>query len=205
MLQDQGASVVRFANSMLDAYKKEKNFIFVAIYISGIGIVERYILFQNEKRDPHKVRAHVLYILNPMLNHRRFIGRNERSNWKTYTTALDLRSNCTTFLRRCTLIRTSGTQRISSRNSRQLSTEFWTRTTCQHSRPVTRALTAITGTVRPIWINPRRKNNNGGADDQLEESGYKVVPDVLETDVDPWELTDKVEHTRFISPLMTPH
>jgi hypothetical protein len=61
----QGASIVRFANATLDAYKKEKNFVFVAIIISATGLVERYLLYQDYRRDPHKVRTgtHVLYML----------------------------------------------------------------------------------------------------------------------------------------------
>ena len=59
----QGASIVRFANTKLDAYKEQKNFVFVAIYIDFNGDVQRYLLYQNEKKDPHKVRTHVLYIL----------------------------------------------------------------------------------------------------------------------------------------------
>jgi hypothetical protein len=53
----QGASVVRFANTKLDAFKKEKNFVFVAIYIGYNGQVERYLLYQNVKKDPHQVRT----------------------------------------------------------------------------------------------------------------------------------------------------
>jgi len=44
----QGASIVRFANTFLDAYKKEKDFIFVAIYISNTGMMDRYVLYQNK-------------------------------------------------------------------------------------------------------------------------------------------------------------
>ena len=55
----QGASVVRFANTKLDAYKKEKSFVFVAIFISATGLVERYFLYQNEKKDPYEVRTYV--------------------------------------------------------------------------------------------------------------------------------------------------
>jgi hypothetical protein len=56
----QGASVVRFANTKLDAYKKEKNFIFVAIFINNNGLVQRYLLYQDEEKDSHHVRTHVL-------------------------------------------------------------------------------------------------------------------------------------------------
>jgi hypothetical protein len=58
----QGASVVRFANAKLNAFKKEENFVFVAIYIGRNGQVDRYLLYQNLKKDPHKVRTRVLYI-----------------------------------------------------------------------------------------------------------------------------------------------
>ena len=58
----QGASIVRFANMMLDAFKHEKNFVFMAAYISSTGQVQRYLLYQNKKADPHKVRMRVLYI-----------------------------------------------------------------------------------------------------------------------------------------------
>lgn len=44
----QGASVVRFANAQLEAYKKERNFLLVAIYIDGTGMAERSILFQKK-------------------------------------------------------------------------------------------------------------------------------------------------------------
>ena len=59
----QGASIVRFANTKLDAYKKEKNFVFVAIFIHSNGQVDRYLLYQDEKKDLHNVRTHVRYIL----------------------------------------------------------------------------------------------------------------------------------------------
>ncbi|KAH9047382.1 kinase-like domain-containing protein [Lactarius hengduanensis] len=47
----QGASVVRFANTTLDTYKIEKNFVFVAIYISGDGHADRYVLYQRKGSD----------------------------------------------------------------------------------------------------------------------------------------------------------
>ena len=58
----QGASIVRFANTMLDAYKQEKDFVFVAIYIESNGQANRYVLYQDERidpRNPHNVRMHV--------------------------------------------------------------------------------------------------------------------------------------------------
>jgi hypothetical protein len=58
----QGASIVRFANTMLDAYKKEKDFIFVTIYIHNDGQVDRYLLYQD-KKILQSVRMHVRYLL----------------------------------------------------------------------------------------------------------------------------------------------
>jgi hypothetical protein len=60
-LMIQGASIVRFANTMLDAYRKEKNFVFVAIFIRSTALVERHLLYQDEKRDTQYVRTHVIY------------------------------------------------------------------------------------------------------------------------------------------------
>ena len=55
----QGASVVRFANSFLDAYKAEKDFIFVAIFFTGTAEAVRYLLYQ--KKESVKVCTRVLY------------------------------------------------------------------------------------------------------------------------------------------------
>ena len=57
----QGASIVRFANAHLDAYKKEKTFVFVAIFITATGQAIRYFLFQ--KKDSRVVCTRVLYII----------------------------------------------------------------------------------------------------------------------------------------------
>jgi hypothetical protein len=42
--------------------------------------------------------------------------------------------------------------------------------------------------------NVRRKGDDEGANGQLEACGYKVVPDVLETDGGTWELISKVQY-----------
>ena len=49
---------------MLDAFKQEKTFVFVAIYISSRGLVERYLLYQNKKVDPHKVRTYIMFYIS---------------------------------------------------------------------------------------------------------------------------------------------
>jgi hypothetical protein len=56
-----GASIVRFANTFLDAYKKERNFVFLAIFIGDTGLVDRYVLYQKE--GSQEVRTHALYII----------------------------------------------------------------------------------------------------------------------------------------------
>jgi predicted aconitase len=50
----QVASMIKFANQFLEAYKT-KNCILIAAYIGWDGDAERYILFQDEKRNPRMV------------------------------------------------------------------------------------------------------------------------------------------------------
>jgi hypothetical protein len=57
----QGASIVRFANAHLEAYKKNKTFIFLAVFIAATGQADRYLLYQ--KRDSQEVCTHVPYII----------------------------------------------------------------------------------------------------------------------------------------------
>jgi hypothetical protein len=58
----QGASLVRFANSHLNAYKKEKDFVFVIISISIYHVeVRRHLLFQE--KDSRAVCRHGLYVI----------------------------------------------------------------------------------------------------------------------------------------------
>jgi serine/threonine protein kinase len=46
---------------------------------------------------------------------------------------------------------------------------------------------------------PSNKSKTSDAAEQLEDSGYEVVPDVLETDGGTWELIDKVQHRNHFS------
>ena len=118
----QGASIVRFANTKLDAYKEQKNIVFVAIYIDNSGKVDRYLLYQDEKIDPDNpeyVRIHFRYLSqNLMLNCRRSIGSFERSISTMQTSARDLLLNCTTSLLHGVTI---NAQKKKSKNSRPLS------------------------------------------------------------------------------------
>ncbi|KAI0245063.1 hypothetical protein BJV78DRAFT_1269588, partial [Lactifluus subvellereus] len=45
----QAASVIRFANQFLEAYKRNKSCILVAAYVGSDGNTERYILFQDKE------------------------------------------------------------------------------------------------------------------------------------------------------------
>jgi len=48
----QATSIIKFANTFLDKYKSNKNFILIAIYISNDGKAERYIMYQDMTVDP---------------------------------------------------------------------------------------------------------------------------------------------------------
>ena len=44
----EGAAIVRFANTFLDAFKAKKDFILVAVFVWDDGTVFRYSLFQQQ-------------------------------------------------------------------------------------------------------------------------------------------------------------
>jgi hypothetical protein len=52
----QGASVVRFANTYVEAYKSKRNFVYTAIFIDDLGYAGRYLLYQT--KDSDVVRTH---------------------------------------------------------------------------------------------------------------------------------------------------
>ena len=58
----QGASIVRFANTFLDAYKEKNNFVFVAIFISAGGLADRYFMFQQMGSE--MVRTHTMLCIS---------------------------------------------------------------------------------------------------------------------------------------------
>lgn len=75
----QATGIVRFANTFLDAYKENKNFVFVAIFIDDTGLASRYFLYQGKSSD--EVGMHSLYIIKIIvLNCRRSIAGNESSS-----------------------------------------------------------------------------------------------------------------------------
>ncbi len=48
----QATSIIKFANTFLDRYKSNNDFILMAIYISIEGEAERYIMYQDKIIDP---------------------------------------------------------------------------------------------------------------------------------------------------------
>ena len=46
-----GASTVRFANTFLDTFKEEKDFVLFAIYVWDNGRVTRFTLFQEQGKS----------------------------------------------------------------------------------------------------------------------------------------------------------
>ena len=59
----QGASIVRFANTFLDAYKEKRNFVFVAIFIGDLGLADRYFMFQKTGSEKVHSRALLSYVI----------------------------------------------------------------------------------------------------------------------------------------------
>jgi len=61
----QGASVVRFTNSFVNAYSANRTFILVAVFIHPDGVIDRFLLFQFPPQLlplDRKVCTHVLHI-----------------------------------------------------------------------------------------------------------------------------------------------
>jgi hypothetical protein len=104
----QGASVVRYANTYLDAYKDERNFIFMIIFIDGTGEVNRDLLYQTETSNT--VSMNFLYDTIKLIS-RRYIARKKVSRLQKKKTALNFSSNCIISLLCCRTRPTSETQK----------------------------------------------------------------------------------------------
>ncbi|KAH9041658.1 kinase-like domain-containing protein [Lactarius pseudohatsudake] len=168
----QGASVVRFANTILDTYKTEKNFVFVAIYISGDGQADRYVLYQRKGSD--KVFRNLRTFV--------FADRGDRIAF-----ALELYNLCSAL--------------ADESDNGDTGTKIEKLATAvdnfgnKHGLPMftcnTKRAANDDGENQPKR-NVRQKGGDGGADEQLEAYGYEVVPDILETEGGTWELIDKL-------------
>lgn len=94
----QGASVVRYANTHLDDFKEDKDFVFMIIYIGDAGEAERDLLYQTTS-DDDAVSTNFMYDIIK-LNPRRYIGRRNISHLEMNTTTSNSYSNSITFLPR---------------------------------------------------------------------------------------------------------
>ncbi|KAH9003132.1 kinase-like domain-containing protein [Lactarius hatsudake] len=173
----QGASVVRFANTTLDTYKTEKNFVFVAIYISGNGQADRYLLYQ--KKGSNKV----------FRNLRTFVFENRGHR---IAFALELYNICSALADESD----SGDTGI---KVKKLTTSVENLRN-KHSLPAFTSKSKTGKSKRTANDDeedqPKRKVRPKGGDEdaaeQLEAYGYQVVPDILETEGGTWELVDKL-------------
>ncbi|KAH9052905.1 kinase-like domain-containing protein [Lactarius deliciosus] len=168
----QGASVVRFANTTLDTYKNEKNFVFVAIYISGNGQADRYLLYQ--KKGSNKV----------FRNLRTFVFENRGDR---IAFALELYNFCSALADESD----SGDTGIKVKKL-ATSVEIFRN---KHSLPAFTGKSKRTANDDEEDQPKRRVRPKGGDEDaaeQLEAYGYQVVPDILETEGGTWELIDKL-------------
>ncbi|KAH9041661.1 kinase-like domain-containing protein [Lactarius pseudohatsudake] len=168
----QGASVVRFANTTLDTYKIEKNFVFVAIYISGDGRADRYVLYQRKGSD--KVYRNLRTFV--------FADRGDR-----IALALELYNLCSAL--------------ADESDNGDTGTKVKKLANAVDNFGNKHGLRAFTGKAKRAANddgenqperNIRQKGGDGGADEQLEAYGYEVVPDILETEGGTWELIDKL-------------
>ncbi|KAH9177384.1 kinase-like domain-containing protein [Lactarius sanguifluus] len=173
----RGASVVRFANTTLDTYKTEKNFVFVAIYISGDGQAHRYVLYQK------KVSNDVYRNLRTFV----FANRGDRIAF-----ALELYNFCSALADESDNGDTGTKVKKLATTVKNFGTEHRLQAFTSNSKR-----TGNDDGENQPERNVRPKGGNGGADEQLEAYGYQVVPDILETEGGTWELIDKVQHTRI--------
>ncbi|KAH9038376.1 hypothetical protein EDB85DRAFT_2287570 [Lactarius pseudohatsudake] len=171
----QGASVVRFANTTLDTYNTEKNFVFVAIYISGDGQAVRYVLYQ--KKGSNEV----------FRNERtfKFANRGERIAF-----ALELYNFCSALADESDNGDTETQVKKLATTVRNFGTKHGLQAFTGKSSKSKR--TANDDGENQPERNVRPKGGDGGADEQLEAYGYQVVPDILETEGGTWELVDKL-------------
>ncbi|KAH9168843.1 kinase-like domain-containing protein [Lactarius sanguifluus] len=166
----QGASVVRFANTTLDTYKNEKNFVFVAIYISGSGQADRYLLYQRKDSVFRNLRTFV------------FANRGDRIAF-----ALELYNFCSALADESDNGDTGTKVKKLATTVKNFGTEHRLQAFTSNSKR-----SANDDGENQPGRNVRHKGGDRGADEQLEAYGYEVVPDILETEGGTWELIDKL-------------
>ncbi|KAH9052031.1 hypothetical protein EDB83DRAFT_2521899 [Lactarius deliciosus] len=173
----QGTIITRFAN-ILDMFRNEKNFIFVAIYISAAGDADRYLLYQkNDSREVfYKKRS---FKLSVTVERMQFV-----LELYNLVSAMDVETE------------DDGTKR----GIRDLTVDL--RKLRKDGK-----LPTFTGKAknrRPHdgenQAGPSTHGGGGsGATEELEAHGYQVVPDIIETDGGTWEVIEKLPpHVRTV-------
>ncbi|KAH9018442.1 hypothetical protein EDB84DRAFT_1566413 [Lactarius hengduanensis] len=179
----RGASVVRFANTYLDAYRAERDFIFVAIFVGDIGVADRYLMYQTGGSQ------------EVFLKKRAFDLKNKDSRVKFALKFYNLASAL------------KDKSDLENEDTRRKVEEF-----AHHVYKLSRdhnlsrfiiktQLPASTGSDEgnQPGSSVHQKGDTGDATGQLEACGYVVVPDVIETDHGIWELLDKLPpHIRTV-------
>ncbi|KAF8258396.1 kinase-like domain-containing protein [Lactarius quietus] len=172
-LMVQAASIVRFANT-LDTYKKEKDFVFVAIFIFRAGVVRRTLLYQNRNKDGDKVY------------------------WKRRTFDLAKTQESFRFARELYNFSSELHARIEEEDT-DSQVEKLKRSVQQFMADYYNLPAFTIKTKHPASnheedrseSNSRPRAKDDAPVEQLEASGYKVVPTVFETDGGTWELISK--------------
>ncbi|KAH9029236.1 kinase-like domain-containing protein [Lactarius pseudohatsudake] len=179
----QGASVVRFANTYLDAYRAERDFIFVAIFVGDIGVADRYLMYQTEGSQ------------EVFLKKRAFDLKNKDSRVKFALEFYNLASAL------------KDKSDLESKDTRRKVEEFEDhvyKLSRDHNLSrftIKTQLPASTGSDEgnQPGSSVHQKGDTGDATGQLEACGYAVVPDVIETDHGIWELVGKLPpHIRTV-------
>ncbi|KAH9176205.1 kinase-like domain-containing protein [Lactarius sanguifluus] len=173
----QGASIVRLANNTLDAYKNKKDFTFVAIYISATGGADRYLLYQ-EKGSRTVFRKKRTFKLSEEDGRIQFALElyNLMTMLEVETEDITTKRSIEKLVVDLGKIRKDGLPTFTSR----------IRDRASHSG----------GNKAGPSGN---RGGGGGASEQLEDRGYEVIPDIIETDGGTWELIDKLPpHIRTV-------
>ncbi|KAH8980627.1 hypothetical protein EDB86DRAFT_3087731 [Lactarius hatsudake] len=170
----QAASVVRFANTFIDVYKEKKTFLLVAIFVGHTGLSHRYIFYQrrDSRKVYHKRRSFRLskegdrmeFALELYNIASALENESDSESGDTESRVKEL---------------TEGVDKLSQDRSMP---KFTSETKCTVSNDK--------GNQPGPSVCP--KGNASGANEQLEASGYQVVPDVFETDGGTWELLVKL-------------
>ncbi|RXW20231.1 hypothetical protein EST38_g5621 [Candolleomyces aberdarensis] len=180
----QGVSVVRFANEHLDAFRKEKNFILVAIFIYSDGSAERSILYQDKTNldcvSTTCAGTHTEGVADRVLGQVHHRSRTFKLTGVTGSIlefALELYNLLSMVEEAAGLKTESKIQSLRNETLKFVQNEKLQSFTSE--RPDPPGDRAEQGSAK------RRKKWNGGgiAEQELEEGGYKVKPTTYEDEI----------------------